>query len=349
MILVVAPKTDAHAAAVMRRLAFKGAQARMLDVAEIPTARGLTASVGFRHKGRYDPASIRLGDLDLLEVEAVWYRRVGWPLVDARMAQRDRAFAAGETQAALLSAAEILDDRAFAVNPVRASLMSERGAAKLYALEVAQECGLRVPRTLVTSDPKEAAAFLAIAEGGAIYKPFMAPLVEDKLEDGRAKKRTLFTNKLDASALEAIDGVRAAPCLFQELVPKAVEIRATIMGHRVFATEIRSQETEKGRDDFRRAYGELSYAPHALPKEIEGALLGVLQGLALYFGCADLILTPEGEYVFLEVNQQGQWLWLEEQTGQPLLAAFCEMLMQARPAFSFDAGVHAPGIFPEAP
>ncbi len=34
--------------------------------------------------------------------------------------------------------------------------------------------------------------------------------------------------------------------------------------------------------------------------------------LGLTFGGIDLDLTPEGDYVFLEVNPSGQWLWLDD-------------------------------------
>lgn len=32
----------------------------------------------------------------------------------------------------------------------------------------------------------------------------------------------------------------------------------------------------------------------------------------LAFGAFDFIVTPENEWIFLEVNPNGQWLWLEK-------------------------------------
>lgn len=32
-------------------------------------------------------------------------------------------------------------------------------------------------------------------------------------------------------------------------------------------------------------------------------------------------LTPEGDYVFLEVNPSGQWLFMEDRTGQAITKA----------------------------
>jgi glutathione synthase/RimK-type ligase-like ATP-grasp enzyme len=50
--------------------------------------------------------------------------------------------------------------------------------------------------------------------------------------------------------------------------------------------------------------------------------------LGLVYGAIDMRLTPEGEYVFLEINPTGQWLFIEAATGQPIAAAFADLLIQ---------------------
>ena len=62
----------------------------------------------------------------------------------------------------------------------------------------------------------------------------------------------------------------------------------------------------------------------------------LLRRLGLVFGCIDFIVTPEGEYVFLEVNQMGQFLWVELANPEfPLLQAFAEFLVSQDPEFRF--------------
>jgi hypothetical protein len=119
-----------------------------------------------------------------------------------------------------------------------------------------------------------------------------------------------------------------------------------VIGSRVFATEIHSQVHAESSVDFRARYGlgEVPYAAHELPRRVAEKILAVNADLGLVFGAYDLILTPEDRYVFLEVNQQGQFLWLEEQTGQPLLENFCELLIQARPDYRCSARTHEPGL-----
>jgi hypothetical protein len=39
-------------------------------------------------------------------------------------------------------------------------------------------------------------------------------------------------------------------------------------------------------------------------------------------------LTPSGEFVFLEINPAGQWLFIEDRTGQPITQAVARLLME---------------------
>jgi hypothetical protein len=43
--------------------------------------------------------------------------------------------------------------------------------------------------------------------------------------------------------------------------------------------------------------------------------------LGLVYGAIDMRLTPDGRYVFLEVNPSGLWLFTEEPTGLPITDA----------------------------
>jgi len=44
------------------------------------------------------------------------------------------------------------------------------------------------------------------------------------------------------------------------------------------------------------------------------------------FASLDMILTPEGEFVFLELNPNGQWYWLEVELGLPLVQSLADLL-----------------------
>ena len=51
--------------------------------------------------------------------------------------------------------------------------------------------------------------------------------------------------------------------------------------------------------------------------------------LRLTFGAIDLIETPKGEYVFLEINPNGQWLWLDDMLDLGISAAVADWLSNA--------------------
>jgi glutathione synthase/RimK-type ligase-like ATP-grasp enzyme len=48
--------------------------------------------------------------------------------------------------------------------------------------------------------------------------------------------------------------------------------------------------------------------------------------LGLVYAAIDLRLTPDGDHVFLEVNPAGQWLFIEQATGQPISEAIAGVL-----------------------
>ncbi len=349
MILIISDPVDGHVRLVAQRLREKGARVELFDVAEVPGQAALSARVADG-----EPLSIRArradGDLDLDGVETVWIRRIGHGVkADPGLSEEDADFARSETTSFLYSLADVLRDR-FCVNPIREALATDRGNGKVSQLEVARRHDLSIPRTLVSNDPDAVRSFVRSCRGGAIYKPFLsASRVEETLGGGERWLMT-FTTKITEQHLAKLDEVSLAPCIFQELVSKRLELRVTVIGAKVFATEIHSQGDARSAVDFRAHYalGETPYAVHALPAKVRDRLLAVHHELGLVFGAYDLILTPDGRYVFLEVNQQGQFLWLEEQTGQPLLENFCEMLIQGRASYRCTAKDHAPGLPPLA-
>jgi hypothetical protein len=51
-----------------------------------------------------------------------------------------------------------------------------------------------------------------------------------------------------------------------------------------------------------------------------------MNSFGINFASIDLIVTPSGEFVFLDLNPNGQWLWLEVELGLPLVAAMADLL-----------------------
>ena len=146
----------------------------------------------------------------------------------------------------------------------------------------------------------------------------------------RIRQWTSHAQRRDIARYQAI---RYAPVIFQEAVAKKIELRVTVVGGKVMAAAIHSQQDSRRAGDWRH-YPELDTARHysvwQLPAEIEQRCLDVTAALGLCYGAIDLILTPEGEYVFLEINPHGQWEFIETATGLPISDAIADLLHRGK-------------------
>jgi hypothetical protein len=64
----------------------------------------------------------------------------------------------------------------------------------------------------------------------------------------------------------------------------------------------------------------------------------MMRQLGIFMAAFDFIETPSGEYVFLEVNEGGQFLWAEDELEDiPLLDALVEFLLSKDPGHVYSA------------
>jgi hypothetical protein len=311
MILAISHPADLHATEVMRHLVAAGADATLLDTGQIPVA----TQVAFEHAHTAawrGSARIDGGEVDLKRVAAVWWRRpLPFALHPALRDDADRQFAYAETHAAMTGIWSCLDAR-WMNEPDR----DDRASRKAWQLKLASRLGLRVPRTCITNDPARAREFIA-SEGTrpVIYKAFTG-----------TERTWRETRVLRPGEQDLFDAVRFAPVIFQEHIPAIVDLRVTIVGTRIFAAAITSQSTSYPHD-FRMAMQEATVSPHEIPDDTAQTLLDLMNELGLVYGALDLRLTPDGEYVFLEINPAGQWLFVEQHTQQPISESIAAQLM----------------------
>ncbi|MBI1685853.1 MvdC/MvdD family ATP grasp protein [Caulobacter hibisci] len=312
-ILIVSHAGDQHTQAVLDRLGKAGAEPILFDTARFPGEIRLGIA---HHNGSGSSLSAVIDGVerDLSAVRSAWWRRpLPYGLDEAMTDPDDRNFAFGECQAAINGLWSCLD-ATWMNDPIR----DEAAARKTWQLKLAAAMGLRAPRTLITNDPDRAREFIA-AEGdrGVIYKAFSAT--------DRAWRETRL---LRPEEQDQLDAVRHAPLIFQEHIRADIDLRITVVGPKIFAAEIHSGATNY-RVDFRMTMYDADMRPHVLPDAVIADLRALMARLGLVYGAIDMRLTPEGEYVFLEVNPAGQWLFIEERTGQPITEAVAEQLMAA--------------------
>ncbi len=212
-------------------------------------------------------------------------------------------FCLRETRAALMGS--LLTHRAPVMSPPANVWKAEY---KPFQLTAARRSGLVTPETLISNDPLKVRAMFRRLEGKMIAKPVRTGFV-----DCGSEQRAIYTTALSEEHLNDIESARWSPAIYQPLIEKRSDIRVTVVGDKMFAAEIDSQGEPTAKVDWRRTLNpSLPHRQIELPQQLRDALFRLMSLLGLVFGAIDLIRTPDDNYLFLEVNPNGQWLWLDD-------------------------------------
>jgi hypothetical protein len=182
---------------------------------------------------------------------------------------------------------------------------TQRAQNKLLQLRIARSIGLTVPRTLVSSDPDRIREFTR-EQGGTVVAKTLTGMLGTALEAGRVRLDSLTSD----------DELRLAPTIYQEEIAGEDHLRVMVFGEQVHAARISSAEL-----DWRLA-NDMAIEPVEVDEGLQSALRRVVARLGLRMGVFDLKVTPDGSPVFLEVNPQGQFLFVEGMSDMPLTDAF---------------------------
>ncbi|MGS2762104.1 MvdC/MvdD family ATP grasp protein [Sinomicrobium sp. M5D2P9] len=180
--------------------------------------------------------------------------------------------------------------------------------SKEEQMKIASSLGLRIPDTCITNNPEEARDFVRSHPQGTIVKMQSSFAIYRE-----GKEHVVFTNVVSEKDLDAIDTLQYCPMQFQEKLEKARELRVTIVGNAVFTYAIDSAKLENAKIDWRREGNTLlsQWEPYALPEDIREKLLRLMDVYEVNYGAIDIIVTPQDEYYFLEINAAGEYLWLD--------------------------------------
>lgn len=325
-VLILTELGDVHAYAVAEAISRKGGNVTLWHTADFPSRAAETVLFedGEWRVSVHSPAL----DLEELRFDTVWHRRPSLGQHQEMLHPADREFAFRECSIFRRSLFGCMAPEAFWINPPEAA---RRASHKLLQHQAAHQVGLATPDTVYTNDPEVIRAFLGRHDGKVVYKPFHGV----SWNDGETCW-TPYTSLLTEDTLVADHLLRASPGIYQELLAKQYELRITVLGEHLFAARVLSQETQTGRLDWRRSYHELSVEPWEISPNLADQCRTLLRRLGIVFGCFDFVVTPDGRSVFLEVNEGGQFLFVERYAGIPLLDAFAEFLVQGRPDFAWN-------------
>ena len=247
-------------------------------------------------------------------VLAVYFRRPDPPRIDDAVTDPAwRVFAQNESRSALSGFLRLIDHARWVNHPT----MIAEAEHKLLQLAHARRAGLRIPRTAVTNNPEAARAFVTMLRTTVVAKTICSPLVT------LTPPQFVYTRRLSGSDLQQLDAVALSPCILQEWIPKKFEVRVVVVGDCAYAVAIDSGDL----DDWRiRDVQQLPHSYHELPDNISTKCVSLVHDFGLLYGALDFIVTPSEEYVFLELNPNGEWGWLTETLGDTIQNALARQL-----------------------
>lgn len=262
--------------------------------------------------------------------DTVWLRRVDEAWLPPDMHEGDREVATRHSTRFLLDYLSALDGPA--VFWVSHYQQHATHTYKVYQLREARRAGLTIPRTVVTNAPREMREFIRGCGGVAAYKL----LERASWENAEGRRFATYTSVITEADLLPEPTLHLCPAILQPLLEKQFEVRVACFGDHLVALQIDSQADERAQIDWRMGQWFVDMRPYTLPKEVADGIRRFLRATGLASASLDFIVTPQGEHVFLEANPQGQFIWMEERAGLPLLDIVSDFLIAGDPEFSYD-------------
>jgi ATP-grasp ribosomal peptide maturase len=310
-VLVLTRDLDPTADHVVGALGERGVEVHRINTAWFPTRLGVTAELrGDRWVGELR-GQRRVVDLE--KIEAVWYRAPEAYQFPPELTPTERHHANMEAKYGLGGVLASLP--ALWVNhPSRMADISY----KPTQLALASHCRLNVPETLITNDRGAVIDFAQPRQ--TVSKLIGAGTI---IEDGQRKIG--YTRLVDPPDLDDLRGIEQTTHLFQRWVPKAHEVRLVVIGDRLTSAAITAGSAE-AYVDFRTDYDANDYRLIETPGDVAAGVRQFMTEADLLYAAFDFVVTPDAEWVFLEVNAAGQYGFVEDRTGVPLTAQLADLL-----------------------
>jgi glutathione synthase/RimK-type ligase-like ATP-grasp enzyme len=319
MILVISHRRGFEADFVIDALRNRSIPVCRFNYDEYPTSARLTMlwqSGDFKVRINRSPGEVPAEDIKL-----AWFHREGRFRFKLGLPADSLKIAEAETDMTVAGLWECAPWQ-WVQHPAAVTMASN----KLNQLVEAQRLGFSIPRTLITNNVQQAAEFIDRCEQGAIIKDMDTQFAEIQGVTYMSWTEPIAKDQLLSAGIPG-----GIPICIQEYVPKRIEIRATVVGDRVFPVAIDSQANPETRYDFRKGSlitGGHHYTPTELPPEIEHGCVALLEVFGLDYGAIDFVLKPDGSYTFLELNTTGAWVWAEKLTGLPITDALADLLVR---------------------
>jgi hypothetical protein len=319
MILIVSAADDPTALAVEKRLRSRGVNVMLFDSGRFPSEARIAVSYRDgvpRYSLRVDGHLIRFDELT-----SIWFRRPNRCTAHPSITDEEVRAVVEQDCGEFLNA--FWDSMNCLMLPGSPSAM-KIAQRKPTHMARAKALGFDIAPTVFTNDPQEFLDLYREQEGRLIHK-ITANLTLQERMGTEFSRLTCGVTRRDVMHAQSVS---LAPIVFQAYVPKRLELRVTVVGDRAFTAEIHSQDSNRTHFDWRRYdLGSTPHHAHELPRDVADRCVQLVAQFGLTYGTIDLILTPDGRYVFLELNSAGEYGWIEQVTGLPISDAVADFLM----------------------
>ncbi|WP_016951343.1 hypothetical protein [Anabaena sp. PCC 7108] len=246
---------------------------------------------------------------------SILYRRLTHIPINSNFQDKDEKLAIEQWNSFNKGIASILDDSFWVSHPH----FIQRASNKPFQLQVAKSLGLKIPKTIITNDIKN--IMQNIPPSSICVKTLEQSFWS--IENG---VQGIYTNRVSSDLLTD-DNVKPIPAIWQEYIEKLYEVRVTVVGNKLFTCKIDNQVSSKAKVDWRRYdFKNVPHLSHSLPDEIEVKILELMKVFSLRYAAIDFAVDMNGNYIFLEINPTGQWMWIEELTGLLITEELCNLL-----------------------
>ncbi len=328
-VLIFSFDYDPHASAIAWALRRNGVHYRLH-----PSLRfDVTTRVSIHIDENQDKASI--DRIDSAQIRSVWHRRPRFP--DAgRCLEADRNFIEGQwkyLQKNVFDAADRLLDALWVNRPRNA----DYAESKLVQLQAARASGLLIPDTIIGNHAPDVKNLIN-RWGRVVFKTFYPQNWEDR---GKGLTYQMSAVMLDDSTELPEQSIAMSPGIYQRYIDKSCDVRVTVVGGEMFAIKMRKASGDAYFDWRPHSHDHDAHIEKfAVSSILESKLCELMQRLGIVFGCIDMVVDGDGDIYFLEVNQAGQFLFVEELMPElKILRAMTAMLSSGRTDYSINDSI----------
>ncbi|MDR9767202.1 hypothetical protein RJP56_14155 [Shewanella baltica] len=309
MILLVTNQRDLTTDYIVRELQERKVSYFRLNTETISAHK---CSIGYKSLDDWN-----IGDVEGKSVSSAYFRRPSAPICRlASLNNEEQEYVQMEWLAFLKGIYSRLDGKWFS-SPTNISLAED----KPRQLLIANRIGFKIPQSIITNNFSDVIS--RTSNENLIAKPLRQALISGYDE------KVVFTSRIPKITPEHEESISFAPLIFQQEVIKKFDVRVTVVGHKVFPVAIWSQETTETEVDWRKGGNiNLVHEHIDIPSSIEKKCIELVNQLNLGFGAIDLICDKNNNYWFLEINPNGQWAWIENQTKLPIASTIVDNLLR---------------------